>query len=200
MEHSVKSSIRKKPISPRKRDPELKTALILKAATELFAAQGYDNTPTAQIAENANVSEGALFHQFPTKRDLFFRLANDYGQECAAAVMPDEPSKTTPESIVRAAFAFAEKNPELFRFFSTVGPRLDQHDETPMGNAIVAVIRKRIELSVANCKVRPCNPQIMAELQYGIVLQAYKAWRKEGTSSNQEEYILEAASLMNISN
>ena len=133
----MKTFVRKKPNPTRKRDPELKTVLILNAARELFAAQGYENTPTAQIAETANVSEGALFHQFPTKRDLFFRLAEDYGRECAAAVMPLEHNNVTPESIVRAAFEFAEENPKLFRFFSTVGPRLDQHDETPMGSSIV---------------------------------------------------------------
>lgn len=195
----MKTFSRKKPSPARKRDPELKTVLILNAARELFAAQGYENTPTAQIAETANVSEGALFHQFPTKRDLFFRLAEDYGRECAAAVMPLEQNNVTSESIVRAAFKFAEKNPNLFRFFSTVGPRLDQHDETPMGNSIVSVIRELIERAVENGKVRQCNPQIMAELQYGIVLQAYNSWQKSGANANKEDYILEAAQLMNIS-
>jgi AcrR family transcriptional regulator len=144
----MKTFVRKKPNPTRKRDPELKTVLILNAARELFAAQGYENTPTAQIAETANVSEGALFHQFPTKRDLFFRLAEDYGRECAAAVMPLEHNNVTPESIVRAAFEFAEENPKLFRFFSTEGPRLDQHDEPPSGNSIVWVIRELIEQTI----------------------------------------------------
>jgi TetR/AcrR family transcriptional regulator of autoinduction and epiphytic fitness len=195
----MKTFVRKKSNPTRKRDPELKTVLILNAARELFAAQGYENTPTAQIAETANVSEGALFHQFPTKRDLFFRLAEDYGRECAAAVMPLEHNNVTPESIVRAAFEFAEENPKLFRFFSTVGPRLDQHDETPMGNSIVWVIRELIERAIENGKVRQCNPQIMAELQYAIVLQAYNSWQKSGVNANKEEYILEAVQLMNIS-
>lgn len=195
----MKTFVRKKPNSTRKRDPELKTALILEAARELFAAQGYENTPTAQIAETANVSEGALFHQFPTKRDLFFRLAEDYGRECAAAVMPLERNHVTPESVVGAVFKFAEKNPKLFRFFSTVGPRLGQHDETPMENSIVSVICKLLELAIEKGKVRQCNPQIMAELQYGIVLHAYNAWKKSGTNANKEEYILEAAQLMDIS-
>jgi len=195
----MKTFVRNKPNPTRKRDPELKTVLILNAARELFAAQGYENTPTAQIAETANVSEGALFHQFPTKRDLFFRLAEDYGRECAAAVMPLEHNNVTPESIVRAAFEFAEENPKLFRFFSTVGPRLDQHDETPMGNSIVWVIRELIERAIENGKVRQCNPQIMAELQYAIVLQAYNSWQKSGVNANKEEYILEAVQLMDIS-
>jgi TetR/AcrR family transcriptional regulator of autoinduction and epiphytic fitness len=195
----MKTFVRKKPNPTRKRDPELKTVLILNAARELFAAQGYENTPTAQIAETANVSEGALFHQFPTKRDLFFRLAEDYGRECAAAVMPLEHNNVTPESIVRAAFEFAEENPKLFRFFSTVGPRLDQHDETPMGNSIVWVIRELIERAIENGKVRQCNPQIMAELQYAIVLQAYNSWQKSGVNANKEEHILEAVQLMDIS-
>ena len=61
------------------------------------------------------------------------------------------------------------------------------------------VIRGLIERSVDNGRVRQCNPQIMAELQYAIVLQAYNTWQKSGTNANKEEYILEAAKLMNIS-
>lgn len=46
----MKRFVRKKPNPTRNRNSELKTGLILEAARELFAAQGYENTPTAQLA------------------------------------------------------------------------------------------------------------------------------------------------------
>jgi AcrR family transcriptional regulator len=192
----MKTFVRKKRNPTRKRDPEQKRALILNAARELFAAQGYEDTPTAQIAELANVSEGALFHQFPTKRDLFFRLAEEYGQQCAAATMPGEPGEISAETIVRTAFEFAEGNRELYRFFSTVGPKLNENDETPMGNAIVAIIRKQIEWEMAQGITRDGNACLMAELQFAIVERSYSAWRKSGTPGEREEYIVEAARCM----
>ena len=46
----MKRFVRKEAKSHSKSEPRAKTALILEAARELFAAQGYENTPTAQLA------------------------------------------------------------------------------------------------------------------------------------------------------
>ena len=192
----MKTYIRKKSKPTRKRQPEQKRAVILAAARELFAAQGYEDTPTAQIAEQANVSEGVLFHHFGSKRELFFRLAEQYGRECAAAVMPNEPVEISADVIVRAAFAFAEENRDLYRFFSSIGPKLNDHDETPMSNAIVAIIETQIKWEIARGTTRKGNPKIMAELQFAIVDRAYSTWCRSGNPSNQEEYISEAARCM----
>jgi AcrR family transcriptional regulator len=43
---------------------------ILQTALRLFAAQGYDATPTSQIAREAGVSEGGMFRHFPNKEVL----------------------------------------------------------------------------------------------------------------------------------
>lgn len=46
-------------------------ALLVAAATELFAGQGYAGTSTSQIAERAGVAEVALFRCFENKANLF---------------------------------------------------------------------------------------------------------------------------------
>jgi AcrR family transcriptional regulator len=47
---------------------------ILDAAEELFAADGFDATPTARIARRAAVAKGLLFYYFPRKMDLLRTL------------------------------------------------------------------------------------------------------------------------------
>lgn len=47
---------------------------ILKAATPLFARQGYQGTTTRQIAEAAQVNEAILFRHFPTKEELYWAV------------------------------------------------------------------------------------------------------------------------------
>ncbi len=47
---------------------------ILDAAEQLFARDGFDATPTARIAELAEVPKGLLFYYFPTKIDLLRTL------------------------------------------------------------------------------------------------------------------------------
>src|SRR6185436_13637565 len=47
---------------------------ILDAAEDLFAADGFDATPTARIARRAAVAKGLLFYYFPRKIDLLRTL------------------------------------------------------------------------------------------------------------------------------
>ncbi|MBL1075555.1 TetR/AcrR family transcriptional regulator [Nocardia sp. 2] len=48
--------------------------LILDAAEKLFAAQGFDATPTAAIAKAADVPKGLVFYYFPTKDAILSAL------------------------------------------------------------------------------------------------------------------------------
>jgi len=47
---------------------------ILDAAEALFAADGFDATPTSRIARRASVAKGLLFYYFPCKMDLLRTL------------------------------------------------------------------------------------------------------------------------------
>jgi AcrR family transcriptional regulator len=50
---------------------------ILKTALGLFAAQGFDATSTRQIAKEAGIAEGLIFHYFPTKASLLTAILED---------------------------------------------------------------------------------------------------------------------------
>jgi AcrR family transcriptional regulator len=43
---------------------------ILETALHLFARQGFDGTSTKQIAQEAGIAEGLIFHYFPSKEHL----------------------------------------------------------------------------------------------------------------------------------
>lgn len=52
-------------------------ARILDAAEELFAVDGFDATPTARVAEAADVPKGLVFYYFPRKIDLLLTLLQE---------------------------------------------------------------------------------------------------------------------------
>ena len=58
-----------------------KSEQILTAALTLFVEQGFHGTPTSQIAQVAGVSNGTLFHYYPTKDDLVLALYNHIKDE-----------------------------------------------------------------------------------------------------------------------
>lgn len=47
---------------------------IIITALELFVSKGYHATKTSDIAKAVGMSEGLLFHYFPTKQDLYLEL------------------------------------------------------------------------------------------------------------------------------
>lgn len=51
-----------------------KRAAILSAATRLFAGKGFANTTTSEIAREAGVAEGTLYHHFGGKDDIFLTI------------------------------------------------------------------------------------------------------------------------------
>jgi AcrR family transcriptional regulator len=52
--------------------------LVLDTALRLFAHQGYGATTVRQIADEAEVSVGAVYHHFPDKESLFRTLIDEY--------------------------------------------------------------------------------------------------------------------------
>ena len=89
------------PDSPRRRDPEEKRERLLKAARELFVANGFEKTTTKQIVERSGVSEGILYHQFGSKFGIFRALTEAYAREAIAEFAPRDQGRLDAEQIIR---------------------------------------------------------------------------------------------------
>lgn len=79
-----------------KRDGDARQ-LILDAAETLFAAQGFDATPTAAVAAAAEVPKGLLFYYFPTKNAILSALMRERVpvhpiDDLTAVVTPGDPA------------------------------------------------------------------------------------------------------------
>ncbi|PKV79359.1 TetR/AcrR family transcriptional regulator [Nocardia fluminea] len=79
-----------------KRDGDARQ-LILDAAETLFAAQGFDATPTAAVAAAAEVPKGLVFYYFPTKNAILSALMRERVPEhpiddLATVVSPGDPA------------------------------------------------------------------------------------------------------------
>jgi AcrR family transcriptional regulator len=88
---------------------ERSRGLILESALRLFSGQGYRGTSIREIAEEAGLSTGNLYHHFPDKEALFRTLLDQYwaaiespefpfNKALAAGAFPDDL-----EALARAA-------------------------------------------------------------------------------------------------
>ncbi|MCX7831320.1 MAG: TetR/AcrR family transcriptional regulator [Actinobacteria bacterium] len=53
---------------------------IMEAALKVFAEKGFYLASIDEIAEKSQISKGGLYFYFPSKRDLFVSLINEYGE------------------------------------------------------------------------------------------------------------------------
>ncbi|MBN2124142.1 MAG: TetR family transcriptional regulator [Deltaproteobacteria bacterium] len=58
-----------------------KKALILKVATSLFAANGFEATPVRRIAAEAGLSVPGMFYYFPSKEEILFEIMIGFMEE-----------------------------------------------------------------------------------------------------------------------
>jgi AcrR family transcriptional regulator len=70
----------------RRYDPTETRARVLAAAHMLFSRQGFAATGTADIAREADVSEGSIFYHFGSKKALLQELGRRHGEAMVAAM------------------------------------------------------------------------------------------------------------------
>lgn len=74
----------------RRYDPAETRARVLAAANMLFSTKGFGATGTADIAREADVSEGSIFYHFGSKQNLLAELGKRYGEAMIAAMQQDD--------------------------------------------------------------------------------------------------------------
>ncbi len=95
----------------RRYDPATTRARILEAAYLLFGTRGYSATGTADIAREADVSEGSIFYHFGSKSALLSELGTLHGHKLTQAMEQDDPLDTlTFEVTINRCFDFCEVN------------------------------------------------------------------------------------------
>lgn len=98
---------------------------LVKAARALFARRGYAAVSTEEIVRRAGVTRGALYHQFPTKEDLFLAVYEDVERDLTLRVAGLLGNLASPFAAMRAgirAFLEACRTPEVQRIVLIDGP------------------------------------------------------------------------------
>jgi AcrR family transcriptional regulator len=96
---------------------------LAKAAMELYAEQGFDQTTVAEIAARAGLTERTFFRHFTDKREVLFFGMEMLRDRLAHAVADAPPSATPMEAVsaaLEAAGALMQENPERVRLRDSI--------------------------------------------------------------------------------
>ncbi len=77
-----------------------------KAAIELYAERGFENTTVAEIAQRAGVTERTFFRHFADKREVLFAGASEQ-QEVIVSTLANAPDSLVPLDAVAASLSAA---------------------------------------------------------------------------------------------
>jgi AcrR family transcriptional regulator len=95
----------------RRYDPAETKQRVLAAAHMLFSTKGFANTGTADIAREADVSEGSIFYHFGSKKALLAELGMRHGRMMIEAMeQGDSLEDLEPGIIIPRVFAFCRDN------------------------------------------------------------------------------------------
>lgn len=142
-------------LTSRQRQAAARREQILKTALKLFAAQGFDATSTRQIAKEAGIAEGLIFHYFSTKASLLAAILENrrsFRSELHA-ILEGAESKPAPEVLAEVAsgwLAILRRDAELIVLFITAqtNPEVNEAMQQVIGEGTSQVsgyLKARIE-------------------------------------------------------
>lgn len=129
---------------------EATIASIVASARMLFARDGYEPTSIDDIAVQASVAKGAVYHHFSSKAQLFTAVLDQVQGDTAHAILRAARGGSTPAEAILGgtrAFLIASLQPEPRRIVLTDGPvvlgwkKWREIDEKHFGQLLLASLR-----------------------------------------------------------
>jgi AcrR family transcriptional regulator len=171
----------------RRYDPAETKARVLAAAHMLFSRQGFAATGTADIAREADVSEGSIFYHFGSKKALLAELGRRHGEAMIAAMedgyaLEDlEPGITVPRVLrfVRENMIWEGPEPDC----ADCGPKAAMAasaDAEPFYHAAKEVttdwIKRHMQAALAKRGITGIEIDIAASFTHHVVGDAIDRW------------------------
>jgi AcrR family transcriptional regulator len=161
---------------------EDKRRLILDAAVRVFARNGYHTSRVADIAEEAGVAHGLLYHYFRSKEELLETIFRETWRDVLDAVRAveetDESAREQLAGIAKILLRAWRRDPDLVRVLvrevtrsSHLQRRIDEIDQA--FSALARIIASGQQEGEFRSDV---DPQMVSYVFYGAVEEILTGW------------------------
>jgi AcrR family transcriptional regulator len=184
--------------------PEEKRRLILQAAVRVFARKGFHASRVGDIAEEAGVAHGLLYHYFASKDELLETIFHDTWSDLLAAMRDVEESDAPAREQLRGVAAILlrswRRDPELVRVLVREVARSPHLQErlAEVGEAFAA-IRRMIERGQADGDFRAdLDARLASFVFYGALEETLTGWAFGQLPDDDEQVALAEATIVDV--
>jgi len=161
---------------------EDKRRQILSAAVRVFAAQGYEATRVGDVAKEAGVAYGLVYHYFGSKEAVLEAVFREqWGRLLAAVALAEETGDTAPEQlelVVKIVLRAWRNDPDLVRLLVheiTRSPHI--HDELDeIGQAFASLERIVVRGQREGTFRVDIDARVAAFMLYGAMEEVLTGW------------------------
>jgi AcrR family transcriptional regulator len=184
---------------------EKRREMLLGAALDLFAQQGYDATSTRSIAEATGVTEAVLFQHFSTKRDLFLALLREVGPGEALRYDPTQSRDLPiPDALSELVTAYLDMVLERRDWLRVLHQEAGK-DETAawelreqyraVGDALMSLLRERADRGEIDPEMIGPAVQVIALAVRGYLARRFRS-KREDSDADREVFVTNLVSVV----
>ncbi|MGH9128065.1 MAG: TetR/AcrR family transcriptional regulator [Acidimicrobiales bacterium] len=146
---------------------------LLDSATALFGSRGYAATSLEQVAADARVTKGAVYHHFPSKQALFMEVADEQDtlvRDTAMAAIRSQ--STTWDASIAGMDAFLDLclDPVFVRLVFLEGPvAIGFHGWWDCATGSRELIRAMLDALMAEGTIDPQPADVLTEVMFGCL-------------------------------
>jgi AcrR family transcriptional regulator len=171
---------------------------LLRAAQDVFVAQGYHAAAMDDIADRAGVSKPVLYQHFPGKRELYLALLEEHVSELADKVAESlsgtDDNHARVQGTVEAYFAFIDAEGEAFRLVFESDLRNDADVRAIVDRGTQVCVEAIAEVIAADTGADPERALLLAAALTGLSETSARWWLpRKGTVSREEAVSLMSA-------
>ena len=191
-------------MTDRSTSQEEKRKLILAASVRVFARKGYHTSRVGDIAEEAGIAHGLLYHYFASKEEVLETVFRENWSELLEAFRrveeSDEPPLAQLEGITKLLLRSWRNDPDLVRVMVREvarSPQLQgQVEEIREG---FTIIQRVIERGQADGSFRPgIDPRLASWIFYGGLEEVLTGWVLGQLPDGDEEVALAERTIVDL--
>jgi TetR/AcrR family transcriptional regulator len=137
-------------IDRQQRRKEKRRNEIIDAAERLFYAKGYDKVTMDEIAQEVDLSKGALYFYFKSKDSIFFAIIfrrwTEFGETLIKKMSPGKTGLEKIQIMIQWFIEYSKNNPEYNNMATTFGPQLFQRMDAENAQIMMGISKKYIPL------------------------------------------------------